>query len=345
MNIRKFFSLSCLTVMGLFWASCGDDSNSQGPDNTPDPESSSGTKSAEPESSAGPESSSSDVAQSSSSDDAQSSSSDAGGLMGDERVKLSRDTSVTCTVKHSLGNDCISSGSSEPSYSCMQLQEFLGKDTTVSQKILDKWEKKLLSCGAVMEDQPVYGVIYTPCQHALISYLDDCSDGKRYDLYGSDNGIAYITKAEYDAVHSSSSVAESSSSSVEPEDLVQNCRHLDYSRFVEILADVQQALFTEVSAKLDDGRFYNDAQKEYLEGLLDRNHRTLDGNFAPYLVGNHEADYTRVYGTEYWYNGYIAKREECPDGVPEYTKPYLDKYYEILNECRAIIEEKLKSLE
>lgn len=105
MNIRKFFSLSCLTVMGLFWASCGDDSNSQGPDNTPDPESSSGTKSAEPESSAGPESSSSDVAQSSSSDDAQSSSSDAGGLMGDERVKLSRDTSVTCTVKHSLGNE------------------------------------------------------------------------------------------------------------------------------------------------------------------------------------------------------------------------------------------------
>ena len=351
MNIRRFFRLSCLSVMGFFWASCGSDSDTSTSVTVLDPGTDSEgssealpqtSSSAEPSSSeAVPESSSSEIVQSSSSVDSAES-----GSLGDDRVKLSRDTSVTCTVKYTLGNDCLSSGSSEPSYSCMQLQEFLEKDTTVSQKILDKWEEKLLSCGAIREEATVYGVIYTTCQRATITYLDDCSDGKQYyNIYGHDNGIAYISKAEYDEVHSSSSVAESSSSSAEPEDLVQNCRHVDFFRFVDILADVQQGLFTEIVAKLENGPMYNDAQKEYLEGLLDRGQWTLKDNFAPYFEGNHDADRTRVYESDYWFNGYIAKREECPDGVPEYTQLYLDKYYEILNECRVIIEEKLKSLQ
>ena len=355
MNIRRFFRLSCLSAASLFWASCGSDSDSStgatglnsdvNPESSAEPASSSAVtpeSSAEPNSAdAVPESSSSEIVQSSSSIDSAESAS-----LGDDRVKLSRDTSVICTVKYTLGNDCLSSGSSEPSYSCMQLQEFLEKDTTVSQKILDKWEEKLLSCGAIREEATVYGVIYTTCQRATITYLDDCSDGKQYyNIYGHDNGIAYISKAEYDEVHSSSSVAESSSSSAVPEDLVQNCRHVDFFRFVDILADVQQGLFTEIVAQLENGPMYNDAQKEYLEGLLDRGQWTLKDNFAPYFEGNHDADRTRVYESDCWFNGYIAKREECPDGVPEYTQLYLDKYYEILNECRVIIEEKLKSLQ
>ena len=178
MNIRRFFRLSCLSVMGFFWASCGSDSDTSTSvtvlDPGTDPEGSSEalpqtSSSAEPSSSeAVPESSSSEIVQSSSSIDSAESAS-----LGDDRVKLSRDTSVTCTVKYTLGNDCLSSGSSEPSYSCMQLQEFLAKDTTVSQKILDKWEEKLMSCGAVQEPETVYGIVYTTCQHVVISYLDD----------------------------------------------------------------------------------------------------------------------------------------------------------------------------
>ena len=105
MNIRRFFRLSCLSVMGFFWASCGSDSDTSTSvtvlDPGTDPEGSSEalpqtSSSAEPSSSeAVPESSSSEIVQSSSSIDSAESAS-----LGDDRVKLSRDTSVTCTVKH-----------------------------------------------------------------------------------------------------------------------------------------------------------------------------------------------------------------------------------------------------
>ena len=351
MNIRKLVRLSCLSVAGLFWASCGD-SNSQGPDNTSDPESSSDisgasssaepeSSSAAPESSAGPESSSSDIAQSSSSDVEESSSS------SDGRVKLSRDTSVTCSVMHTLGHECLSSGPSEPSYSCMELQDFLKKDTTVSQTLLDKWEKKLMSCGAVPEDQPVYGVIYTPCQHVIISYLDSCTDGKRYDLYGQDNGIAYITRAEYDEVHSSSSVAESSSSSAEPEDLVTNCPQDSFALFVDILADVQKELYEKIVKVLDEEDSLPEAKRVFLDSIIDREKKTMNGNMYPYERAgyNYEGKYMTVYGSDYWFKGYVAKTRTCADGTPETTALYREKYDAILQECLDIINNELSKID
>ena len=150
MNIRRFLSLGFVSVASIFWASCDSESNPQTPDNSQDPESSAdaakSSSSAVPESSAAePESSAEAVSSSSeesvpppsSSDIAQSSSSSV------ERLKLARDTSVTCSSYVTMQQQCSQSQSSEPSYSCMELQEFLKKDTTVSEKILNKWEEML----------------------------------------------------------------------------------------------------------------------------------------------------------------------------------------------------------
>lgn len=352
MNIRRIIRLSCLSVMGFFWASCGSDSDSStgAPLLNPgtDPDSSSDallqtSSSAEPNSAdAVPESSSSDVAQSSSSDVEESSSSN------DGRVKLSRDPSVTCTVKYTLGNGCLSSGSSEPSYSCMQLQEFLAKDTTVSQKILDKWEEKLMSCGAVQEPETVYGIVYTTCQHVVISYLDDCTDGKRYDLYGQDDGIAYITKAEYDEVHSSSSVAESSSSSAQPEDLVTNCPQDSFALFVDILADVQKEVYGKIVKVLDENDTLLEVQRVFLDSIINREKETLRGNLFPYYWANYdyEAEYVSLkYESNYWFDGYVAKTRACAEGTPETTALYREKYDGILQECLDLINKKLEKLD
>lgn len=349
MNIRRFIRLSCLSVMGFFWASCGSDSDSStgAPLLNPgtDPDSSSDallqtSSSAEPNSAdAVPESSSSDDAVTSSSDVEESSSSN------DGRVKLSRDPSVTCTVKYTLGNDCLSSGSSEPSYSCMQLQEFLAKDTTVSQKILDKWEEKLMSCGAVQEPEPVYGIVYTTCQHVVISYLDDCTDGKRYDLYGQDDGIAYITKAEYDEVHSSSSVAESSSSA--PEDLVTNCPRDSFAMFVDVLADVQKGLYEEIVEELDKNDTLPEAKRAFLDSIINREKETLRGNLFPYYWANYdyEAEYVSLKNlSDYWFDGYVAKTKTCADGTPETTELYREKYEDIFWECLNLIEKQLDEI-
>ncbi|MBR1745137.1 MAG: hypothetical protein IJ734_04010 [Fibrobacter sp.] len=348
MNIRRVIRLSCLSVMGLFWASCGSDSDSSTgvPLLNPgtDPDSSSDallqtSSSAEPNSAdAVPESSSSDDAVTSSSDVEESSSSN------DGRVKLSRDPSVTCTVKYTLGSDCLSSGSSEPSYSCMQLQEFLAKDTTVSQKILDKWEEKLMSCGAVQEPEPVYGIVYTTCQHVVISYLDDCTDGKGYDLYGQDDGIAYITKAEYDEVHSSSSVAESSSSA--PEDLVTNCPRDSFAMFVDVLADVQKGLYEEIVEELDKNDTLPEAKRAFLDSIINREEKTLRGNLYPYQRGQYYGlEYVSLkYDSECWFNGYIAKTKTCADGTPETTELYREKYEDIFWECLNLIEKQLDEI-
>lgn len=351
MNIRKFFRLSCLTIASLFWASCDGDSDSStnvmGLNSGADPESSSDallqtSSSAEPNSAdVVSVSSSSDVAQSSSSDVEESSSSN------DGRVKLSRDPSVTCTVKYTLGNDCLSSGSSEPSYSCMQLQEFLAKDTTVSQKILDKWEEKLMSCGAVQEPETVYGIVYTTCQHVVISYLDDCTDGKRYDLYGQDDGIAYITKAEYDEVHSSSSVAESSSSSAQPEDLVTNCPQDSFALFVDVLADVQKEVYEKIVKVLDENDTLPEPKKAFLDSIINREEKTLNGNLHPYHPGQfYDLEYLSLkYESDYWFDGYVAKTRTCADGTPETTILYREKYDAILQECLDLINKELEMID
>ena len=349
MNIRRIFRLGCLSVASFFWAGCGSDTDSStGADFGINPGSSSADilpNSSEPaESSSSVEPSSSDVVNSSSSEIASASS--------DDRLKLSRDTSVTCSVKHSLGSECLSSGPSEPSYSCMELQDFLKKDTTVSQKILDKWEKKLLSCGAVMEMQTVYGIIYTACQHAPVSRLD-CSDGKIYQYYGSDNGIAYITEEEYyethsssSAVESSSSAAESSSSSALSEDLVTNCPQDSFALFAEVLADVQKELYEKVVSALDENETLSETKKVYLNSIIDRENKTMNGNLYPYgQVGyNYDVENMSVYTAQHWFSGYVARTRTCADGAPETTPLYREKYDAILQECLDLIHAKLEEI-
>ena len=343
MNIRRFFRLGCLTVAGFFWASCGGDSNSQGPDNTPDPESSSdvtGTSSsAEPESSSVvPESSSSDVALSSSSDVGELSSS------SEEKLRLARDTSVTCTTYLSVVESCPVS--SEPYYSCMDLQEFLKKDTTVSEKILNKWEKKLLSCGAIQEEVPLYGIVYQVCPHYSVPYLK-CSDGKDYKLYAQDNGIAYVTEKEYYETHSSSSVAESSSSSAEPEDLVTNCPQDSFALFVDVLADVQKELYERIVKVLDENDTLPEAKKVFLDSIVDREKNTLRGNLFPYYWANYDYDteHVSVSMSDHWFNGYVAKTRTCADETPEKTALYREKYDGILQECLDLINKELERID
>ena len=362
MNIRRILRLSCLTVASLFWASCGDDTNSQAPapePEIPDPESSTdaaGTNSSSSEdavSSAKEEtfSSSETVSSSSSVESKRSSSSEASSSSYDGYV-LASDPSVTCEdFYEDSGRICTTY------YTCEDYQKYLGSDTTIAESLLMQWEDKLEDCGAVTGPVALYGVMYR-AHESCAEYAHfggfKCSNDSTYgpkDFVFGEDKVLYRTIEEYDAAHgisssygpeSSSSAEESSSSS---ENMVQNCRHVDFSRFVDVLAEVQKGLFVDITTMLDDGPILNDAQKEYLEGLLDRGQWTLKDNFAPYLVGHHEEDYTVVDESEYWFDGYIARREECPGGVPEMTKRYHDKYYEILNECRVVINEKIKSLQ
>jgi len=354
MNIRKFLRLTCLTVTSLFWASCDSDTTTQGPDNSQNPESSSDEvqpySSAEPESSAEAPESSAGPALSSSEESfpSLSSSSDVAGLSSSsaEQLVLAKDPSVTCTPFQRIEEQCPVS--SEPYYSCTDLQEFLKKDTTVSEKILNAWEEKLLSCDAVEEPQTLYGIIYRTCPHYMVTYLK-CSDGKTYGCYAKEDGVAYVTKKEYDETHSSSSVAESSSSS-QPEDLVTNCPHDGFALFADVLAEVQKDMYKfivsgDIYELLEGEAWFTDAAKEYMEGLLDHDKKTLKGgNFAPfYDRGDMDPMYYACKESENWFDGYIAKTKTCADGTPVETDKYKETYKALLAESFEVVFEKAKN--
>ncbi len=236
--------------------------------------------------------------------------------------------------------------SSEPYYSCTDLQEFLKKDTTVSQKILDKWEDKLLSCGAVHESETLYGVVYRVCPHYQVTYLK-CSDGKTYKPYADEDGIAYITKEEYYETHSSSSVAESSSSSAQPEDLTTNCPQDSFALFYDVLADVQKELYEKIVKVLDENDTLPEAKKAFLDSIINREEKTLNGNLYPYYPGQHyDLEYISLkYESNYWFDGYVAKTKTCADGMPETTALYREKYDGILQECLDLINKELEKLD
>ena len=364
MNIRRLFRLSCLSVAGFFWASCGSDGDSPtGADSGSDPESSSETQpqtssSAGPESSdAVPESSSSDASEVSSSDAVNSSSSETASSSSDQaessssakKYILASDSSVTCTRERSSYKDCVYSSSPSPSYSCMELQDFLKKDTSVTEKVLLAWEEKLESCGAVSMPVAVYGVFYDPCASAptYTKIEMTCSNGIVYPDYRIDGDLVYKNKEEYNAAHGISSSSAESSSSVQ-EDLVQNCPHDDFSLFADVLADVQGALYEEIVKKLEEDTELSEAQKTYLEGVLDRENKKLKGNFAPYLEGDFRVDEVLlgdngthgVYSVN-WFDGYIAKTKTCADGTPEITESYKASYDAIYEESLGLLNEQL----
>lgn len=363
MNIRKFFRFSFVTIASLFWASCGGDSDSStgvnGADAGMEPESSSDallqtSSSAEPNSSdAVPESSLSDTLEQNSSDAASSSSDQIESSSSAKKYIMASDSSVTCAKEKSTYSTCSNNSSSLRDYSCMELQEFLKKDTTITEKILQAWESELETCAAITVPVAVYGVFYDPCAGAptYTEVIMRCSDGFIYHDYKVEGDLLYKNTAEYNAAHgiSSSSAAESSSS--QPEDLVQNCPHDEFALFADILADVQGALYEKIVKNLEENAELSEAQKTYLEGILDRENKTLKGDFAPYLEGDFPIEETTLddFGPDgassaNWFSGYIAKTKTCADGSPETTESYKAKYDAIYEEALELLNSRLANV-
>ncbi|MBP5440252.1 MAG: hypothetical protein J6Y14_04980 [Fibrobacter sp.] len=351
MNIRKFWRLSCLTVASLFWASCGSDSNPQfavvqstNPDSSADVgnlssassetessasvESVSSSSQIEPSSSAKSFESSSSiiVPPQSSSDTPASSSSSVSSSSTIPTYILARDSSVTCTRTWHTVSICAKD------YDCNDLKNFLEQKQSVSEKLLTYWEDELASCGTVIEQfAPLYGI--GPCASTRMKYEMKCSNDSTYENFRIDGDLAYTCEKEYNDAHG-----------IVPEDLVESCPQEGFALFVDILADVQKALYEKIVNELMKDLSLTESQTAYLESLLDRENKTLKYNLAPYFTENGDVKYTNGlnYESENWFGGYIAKTKTCEDGTPVITERYQQKYDAILAECIEIIEKNLR---
>ena len=360
MNVRRLFRLSCLSVAGLFWASCGSDSSTQAvdsdvPESDPSADVSGGNSSAEmSETSSSSEQLSSEqeslssaefanssaVEESSSSDAEISSSSEAS---NDKKYKLASDTSVTCEqTGFKTVSACPSSGTS---YDCMDYKKFLATDTTVSEKILNAWEEKLEFCGAIREEVALYGIVAPVC--AGVSFIPEyeCSNGSSYSGGVVEEDLFYTSQSEYNEAHGVSSSSEAESSSSQPDDLVQNCPQEGFALFADILAEVQKEIYEKITWALEEPDLgLTDAQKQFYEGLLDRENKKLKGNLSPYYMDEYEHDvmYASLKrDSEHWFDGYIAKTKTCSDGTSVTTKRYEEMYEKILKECFNLIDKEL----
>ena len=350
MNIRKFWRLSCLTVASFFWASCSD-SNPQFPvAQAANPDSSAdvgnlSSASLEIESSASvePESSSSQIEPSSSakfsesssstivpptisSDTPASSSSSVSSSSTIPTYILARDSSVTCTKSWHTVSICAKD------YDCNDLKNFLKQKQSVSEKLLTYWEDELASCEAVYEQfAPLYGI--GPCASTRMKYEMKCSNDSTYEDFRIDGDLAYTCEKEYNDAHG-----------IVLEDLVESCPQEGFALFVDILADVQKALYEKIVNELMKDSSLMESQTAYLESLLDRENKTLKYNLAPYFTKNGDVKYTNGLNdeSENWFGGYIAKTKTCEDGTPVITERYKEKYNAILAECLKIIEANLK---
>jgi len=332
MTIRKTWRLFCLAVASFFWASCSNDSSTQ-PSESESPDSNSSADVGGDEES----SDSSESVSSSSTAATENSSSDATGESSSSPVEyvLANDPSVTCEETTEQVYIC----GSTKGLTCDDYQRYLAKDTTLSQKILMGWEEALETCGAIQENVALYGIVYNPCMRP---YADvpamKCSDGNTYTNFKLDGNQVSISSSSSAASESSSSVAE---------DAVKNCPQEDFALFADVLADVQKELYVKVDNLINMNLTLSDTQKEYLEGMLDRDNQTMKGNLSPYLPGE---DFDVMYqGLNYesknWFNGYIAKTKTCADGTPETTEKYQQKYNAILTECMDLIEASVKAMD
>jgi len=353
MNIRKFWRLSCLTVASLFWASCSESNphfpiaQSANPDSSADAidgNSSSDAALSESSSSSVAEenisssdrgaSSSSDAAMSSSNVESSSSVDASSASSSSETVKyvLARDTSVTCEKSSYKRDNCP-----EPSYSptCDDYKTYLGKDTTVSEKLLTSWEEKLKSCGAIREPEPVYGIVSPVCVPVMFydAPMFKCSNNMTYKNYKLENNLVYTSSEEYDEAHG-----------IFPEDLVKSCKQDEFALFTDILADVQKKLYEVVSGRLMEDIARPEAEQNYLESLLDRENKTLKGPFSPYLPASYKSDSWLIKEkSSAWFTGYVAKTKACEGGDPATTEIYQQKYDAILAECLELIEKNSKN--
>lgn len=359
MTIHKFFRLCSLTVATLFWASCGTDSNPQfpvaqatNPDSSADVGAgnlSSASSEMEPSESAGPASSSSEIAAPSSSSESLeasssadvmpasssetsspnsslSSSSDVSSSSESVLYVLARDTAVTCE-KGTYKKSACPQTTRSARLSCEGYMEKLGRDTTISEKILNAWEDGLVSCGAIMENVTVYGVISPTCYSTTMveAPMFECSNGtSHYNDFVEEGNKLYLNQDEYNEAHG-----------IFPEDLTQSCKQENFALFTDILADVQKALYERIVKNLEENTTLSEAKKDYLKTLIDAENKTLEGTFAPYFSGDHDYSYSFELKTasKNWFNGYIAKTKTCPDGTPETTDRYQKMYDAIYAEC------------
>ena len=290
-----------------------------------------------------PESSSSDSAMQSSSSDAPALSSSAVESSSSAPIyALARDSSVTCEeIQNLVPNPRFSYSA------CDDYQKRLSSDMNISEKILTEWEEKLQSCEAIPEMSPaVYGIEPTVSYPTVIMKTSyKCSNDSTYENCVLDDNLIYTSRQEYNEAHgiSSSSSPESSSSAT---DLVKSCAQGDFALFVDILAEVQTALYEKFSKQLEENSSLNEKGKEYLEGLLNHEKKAFKAKLAPYLY----SDYGDYYGwemsrkTDLWFNGYIAKTKTCEDGTRVITDRYKEKYDAILAECIEIIENKVNGV-
>ncbi|ADL26772.1 putative lipoprotein [Fibrobacter succinogenes subsp. succinogenes S85] len=357
MTIHKFFRLFSLTVASFFWASCSD-SNPQfpaqsltNPDSSSDanesssselsssavaPESSSAIVSESSSDAPPPPSSSSTVSEMSSSSETPSlsSSSIARSSSSAASYVLARDPSVTCYANSYMG---MTACSSTKDISCDDYKKYLGSDTTLSEKIISRWESALQSCGAVKDlfrEEPLYGISYGGCPMRMFVDMK-CSNDSSYSDVKLDGKKFYTSQKEYDEAHG-----------VAPDVIVKNCPQGDFALFTDVLADVQKKLYEIVSEKFIQDIARPEAEQKYLGSLLDRENKTLKGRLAPYTEDSGEGNDSRLrMYSGYWFDGYIAKTKTCADGAPATTEIYQEKYDAILAECLELIEKELKKAE
>ncbi|WP_458449603.1 hypothetical protein [Fibrobacter sp.] len=341
MTIHKILRLSWLSVAALFWASCGDDSNSQVPvpeSEVPDPESSSDD--AVTSSSSSEETLSSAKEESSSSSEASSSS--VASLSSEGKYILASDTSVTCDAIYEPSQTCITY------YTCEDYQKYLGSDTTIAESLLMLWENKLKKCDFVHSNVALYGVMYK-ARESCFSTEDivgfKCSNDSTYtsEPFTWVDSILY-TMEEFESAYGYSFTEVS-------ENMVKNCPHDEFSLFVDILADVQGALYEKIVKNLEENTSLTESQKTYLEGILDRENNKLKGNFAPYLEGDFPVEETTLdrfspngVSSANWFRGYIAKKQTCADGTPQITELYKEEYEAIYEEALELLNSRLANV-
>ena len=340
MNIRKFWRLSCLTVASFFWASCSD-SNPQFPaQSLANPDSSADANGADSSSDAALtesssssatdiESSSSEMPEMSSSNIESSSSAKYSSSSNAVKYILARDSSVTCYANSYMGTTACSS---TKDISCEDYKKYLGSDTTLSEKIISRWESALQSCGAVKDlfrEEPLYGISYGGCPMRMFVDMK-CSNDSSYSDVKLDGKKFYTNQEEYNKAHG-----------VAPDVIVKNCPQGDFALFTDVLADVQKKLYEIVSGWLMENVERDPLEQDYLDSLLDYDNKTLKGR-APYIVGDVDEDARLSLLSNYWFDGYIAKTKTCEDGTPVITERYKEKYNAILAECLKIIEANLK---
>jgi len=347
MNIRKFWRLSCLTVASLFWTSCTD-SNSDamatlGPQSL-SPESSSANSSAVESSSAeapamssaetAPPSSSADVPPASSSDALAISSAEVASSASVASYVLAKDPSVTCKDSTYKRSNCPED---TRAFTCSDYKIWLGNEKSLSQKILTEWENKLQSCGAIREPEPVYGIVTPVCYPSAFydAPMIKCSNGSLFKSYKIDGNLVYGSEDEYNEARG-----------IFPEDLVKNCPQSEFALFTDVLADVQTTLYEKLSKQLEEDSTLTEKGKEYLEGLLDNEKKTLKGPFSPYLPVDYTSDeWLLKEKSSYWFSGYIAKFKTCDDGTPSKTENYLKIRGMILAEALDLISKNVKAAE